>query len=82
MHVPRLRRAGPVRRLGRQRVAFENDDMIEQGSERACGREAAHTRADDDRLLANQSHGRLPALAAIAGIVGSCPQPASEMCQQ
>ena len=55
MHVPRLRRPRAIGGLRGQGVALQNNHLIEAVGERACGREPAHSRADHDGLLADQS---------------------------
>ena len=55
MHVPRLRRSRAMCGLRGQRVAFQNNHLIEVVGERPRGREPAHSRADHDGLLADQS---------------------------
>jgi hypothetical protein len=55
MHMPRLRRPGAMRGLRGQSVALQNNDLLEVVGERPCGREPAHSRADHDGLLADQS---------------------------
>ena len=55
MHVPRLRRPRAICGLRGQSVALQNNHLIEVVGERARGREPAHSRADHDGLLADQS---------------------------
>ena len=55
MHMPRLRRPGAMRGFRGQSVALQNNDLLEVVGERPCGREPAHSRADHDSLIADQS---------------------------
>jgi len=55
VHMPRLGRASAMRGLRGQSIALQNNDLLEMVGERPCGREAAHSRADHDGLLADQS---------------------------
>jgi len=55
VHVPRLRRPRAVRRLRGQRVALQNNHLIEAVGERPGGRKPCHSRADHDGPLADQS---------------------------
>ena len=55
MHVARLRRPRAIGGLRGQGVALQNNHLIEVVGERPCGREPAHSRADHDGLLADQS---------------------------
>ena len=55
MHMPRLRRPGAMRGLRGQSVALQNKDLIEVVGECRRGRKPAHSRADHNGLLADQS---------------------------
>ena len=55
MNVPRLGCASSVRGVQRQRVPFQYDDVLEMIDERTRRRQAAHTGADYNSLLADKS---------------------------
>ena len=55
MHVPRLRRPASVRRVEREGVALQDDDMFKVIGEGARRRQPGHPGADHNGLPADQS---------------------------
>ena len=89
MRMPSLRRPGSMRRVGRQGVALQHDDMFEEVGKRPRRRQASHPGANHDRLPADQSrrhhclswfilNAAVP-LRTQLSFVSPCPRPEREI---